>query len=106
MAIIDTSLVIERVVRERPIEENITIITAIEYPAIFGYKGFYGKVVYPEDKDLALAVEIQSKLMKKGLMKGAADLIIAAMAIKIGDGLITSDKNFFDISEVSDLKLI
>ncbi len=39
-------------------------------------------------------------------MKGAADLIIAAISIKLGDGLLTSDRDFFDISEVSSLRIL
>jgi hypothetical protein len=106
MAIIDTSLVIERVIGGNPIEENITVITAIEYPTVLGYKGFYGKILYPEEKDLELAVELQSKLMKKGLMNGTADLIIATIAISSDQALLTTDRDFLDISDVSSLKLV
>jgi hypothetical protein len=106
MTVIDTSLVIERVIGGTPIEEDITVITVIEYPTVLGYKGFYGKILYPEEKDLDLAAEIQSKLMKKGVMKGAADLVIAAIAINSGKALLTTDSDFSDISEVSTLRLL
>lgn len=66
MSIIDTSLAIDRVAEGKAIREGITVITAMEYPLILEYKNFYGRIIYPEKKDLDLAVELQSKLGKRG----------------------------------------
>ena len=74
MNIIDTSLAIDRVAEGKAIREDITVITAMEYPLILEYKNFYGRIIYPEKEDLDLAVELQSKLGKRGAMKGAETL--------------------------------
>jgi len=43
--------------------------------------------------------------MLRGKMKGFADLLNAAIAINNNEELITNDKDFIDIAEVSELKL-
>jgi predicted nucleic acid-binding protein len=106
MSIIDTSLAIDRIAEEKAIEENITIVTAIEYPVILEYKGFTGKVIYADKNDLDLALKLQFRLRERGTMKGAADLIISAIAINKGEALLTADNDFSDISEVSNLRLL
>lgn len=105
MSVIDTTLVIERVSEGKAIRENATIITVIEYPMILEYKYFYGKIFYPEEEDLNFAVELQNKLREIGRMKGAADLIIAAICINKDEPLLTNDSDFDDIQSVSGLKL-
>jgi predicted nucleic acid-binding protein len=82
------------------------VITAIECPVILEYKGFTGKVIYADKNDLDLAVKLQLELRRRGAMKAAADLIIAAIAMDRQEGLLTADNGFLDISEVGNLKLL
>ncbi len=103
--ILDTNLVISRIRRRGTVEESITIITLIEYPSVMEYAGFKGDVIFPTVKDYFLAYDIQRRLMLKGRMKGFADILIASIAINNGEELITDDKDFKDIAEVSSLKL-
>lgn len=105
MMILDTSIAIERIRRRDIISESITIVTLIEYPSILEYSGFKGDVIFPTLKDYYTAYEIQKRLMSKGRMKGFADILIASIAINNDDELITDDKDFIDIAEVSRLKL-
>lgn len=105
MSVIDTSLLIERVNEGKIVNEDITFITLIEYPMITEYKKFSGDVIYPEKEDLDLALELQNKLRKKGRMKNASDLIIAAICINDNEELLTNDGDFDDIADVSDLKV-
>jgi predicted nucleic acid-binding protein len=87
MSIIDTSLLQDRVSEGKPIDEDVSIVSIIEYPAVAEYKYFHGKILYPELADLELARQIQKKLVERGRMKGAADLIISAMCINTGNSL-------------------
>ena len=105
MGIIDTSLVIDRAAEGKLIDENVCIITVIEYPMLLEYGRFHGKVLSPESSELQLALELQKKLAKIGRMKSAADLIIAATCINYNEILLTNDSDFYDIAEVSDLKI-
>lgn len=105
MTIIDTNIAIRRIRKREPITEDITVVTLIEYPFILDYEGFKGSVLFPTMKDYKLAYEIQRKLAEKGKMKSFADLLIASIAINNDDELITSDEDFKDIMEVSQLKL-
>ncbi|MDE1762533.1 MAG: DNA-binding protein [Candidatus Micrarchaeota archaeon] len=95
----------ERTSKGEMINENISMITAIEYPMIFEYDGFCGKILYPEFKDLRLAFNLQKKLERLGRMKGAADLIIAAMCINYSEVLITLDMDFYEIARISSLRM-
>lgn len=45
--ILDTSAVIERVRARRPVVEDITAVTLVEYPRIIYYKHFSGGVIFP-----------------------------------------------------------
>ena len=45
--ILDTSAVIERVRARKPISEDLTIATLVEYPKIIYYRHFSGGVVFP-----------------------------------------------------------
>jgi len=41
LTILDTSIVIDRI-KEKPIQEDITAVTFVEYPRIIFYKHFHG----------------------------------------------------------------
>jgi len=103
--IFDTNIVINRIREKKVINESITVVTLIEYPYILDYAGFNGDIIFPTIKDFYLAYNIQRKLMLRGKMKGFADLLNAAIAINNNEELITNDKDFIDIAEVSELKL-
>ncbi len=105
MVILDTSIVIERVRRKEEISEGITIVTVVEFPRVLEYKGFRGTIYFPEPEDFWLAYDIQRKLCKVGKAKSFADLLIAAICIREDDVLITKDRDFADIAEVSQLKV-
>ncbi|MHB1830140.1 MAG: PIN domain-containing protein [Candidatus Micrarchaeaceae archaeon] len=105
MTIIDTSLVMEKVNEGEAIDEDVSAITMIEYPVLLEYKHFHGEILYPNTEDLRLALGLQESLRKTGMMKSAADLIIAATCINRGIPLLTSDSDFYDISRISKLKL-
>ena len=105
MGIIDTSPVMERVSEGKAINENVSIITLIEYPMLLEYEKFHGEILYPDREDLRLALELQAKLRKIGAMKSAADLIIAATCISNNEPLLTIDRDFGEISDVSNLVL-
>jgi hypothetical protein len=103
--IIDTNLVIDKIRKREIVNESITVVTLIEYPYILEYSGFTGDVIFPTMKDYYLAYEIQKRLMMKDKMKGFADILVAAIAIGNNEKLLTNDKDFIDIAEVSSLKL-
>lgn len=105
MSIIDTSILIDKVSEGKIVSDNITVITLIEYPMILEYKNFSGKVFYPDEKDFNLSPELQQGLRKEGRMKGASDLI-AAICINNNEKLLTSDRDFDDLSKISKLKLL
>ena len=105
MVVLDTSVIIERVKRKEEIIENITAVTFVEYPKIVYYRKFYGKVLFPDIQDFILAYNIQNKLVKLGKAKSFADLLIASICINRNEELITKDKDFLDIANVSDLKV-
>jgi len=103
--ILDTNIVISRIREKKVINESITVVTLVEYPYILDYAGFNGDIIFPTIKDFYLAYNIQRKLMLRGKMKGFADLLNAAIVINNNEELITNDKDFIDIAEVSELKL-
>ena len=103
--ILDTNIVIKRVREKKVINESITVVTLIEYPYILDYAGFNGDIIFPTIKDFYSAYNIQRKLMLRGKMKGFADLLTASIAINNNEELITNNKDFIDIAEVSKLKL-
>ncbi|MFA4639989.1 type II toxin-antitoxin system VapC family toxin [Pyrococcus kukulkanii] len=105
MVILDTNIVIERVKNRQEINENITGVTFVEYPAIVRYKRFYGNILFPTFEDILLTHNIQISLLKIGKPKPFADLVIASICINNGEELVTRDSDFLDIAEVSDLKL-
>jgi predicted nucleic acid-binding protein len=104
--IIDTSAIIERMWEHKPISEDVILISIIEHPKLAEYKRFSGNVLAPDLAEFELAKQIQKKLMERGRMKGAADLIIAATRINAGRSLLAGDRDYEDISMVSDLKVV
>jgi len=105
MTILDTSIIIDRIKKRKEIVEDITIITAAEYPPLLEYSKFYGNVIYPVRKDLDLTIELQIKLRKIGKPKPFSDLLIAAICINRNEELITKDTNFKDITRISKLRV-
>ncbi|RLG49838.1 MAG: hypothetical protein DRN96_08960 [Thermoproteota archaeon] len=65
MAILDTSVVIERVKRREEIREDVTAVTFVEYPKIVYYKKFHGRILSPDIADFVLAHRTQSKLVAR-----------------------------------------
>ena len=102
---IDTNIIIKRVKNKEEIAENITEVSVIEYPPILGYKNFRGRIHLIERRDIAKAIELQRKLRRRGLPKGIADLLIAAICINRNEKLVTMDENFLDIAKVSNLNV-
>ncbi len=64
MTRLDTSIVIDRAKSRKPIQENITAITLIEYPKITHYRHFYGEVIFSIKQDYFLAHELRLKLFE------------------------------------------
>jgi predicted nucleic acid-binding protein len=106
MTVIDTSLLADMMSEGQEIDENVCMISIVEYPLLLDYTRFKGKVLLAELRDFELALEIQRKLMVKGRMKPAADLIIAATCINLGETLRTADSDFEEIRKVSQLKIV
>ncbi len=105
MSIIDTNIAIERTNKNMEIHENITEVTLVEYPPIINYQKFYGKVFVIERKDVLFSIELQRRLRVIGKPKPFADLLIAVICINRKEELITKDRDFLDIAEISDLKV-
>ncbi len=79
MTILDTSVVIDKVKLRKPINEDITVVTLVEYPKIVYYKYFYGGVVFPIRQDFILAHRLQLELLKVGKPQAFSDSLIAAI---------------------------
>jgi len=75
----------------------------IEYPKISGHPLFKGKVYLPTIEDYVLAFNIQKELYRRGKPKSFSDLVITAICINRKEKLITKDKNFKDIKEVTNI---
>jgi len=103
--IIDTNTVIDRFRSNKSIVENITIITAIEFPPVLGYKKFYGKIYTIKPEDQILAIKIQRLLRKTGKPKPSSDILIASICINRNEELLTRDRDFLDIAKVTELKV-
>lgn len=104
MAVLDTSVILDKIRKKEDIRENITVVSMIEYPPILRYIGFKGKIYYPKLEDFKTAYTIQDKLYQVGKMKSFADLILAAICINKKEELVTKDIDFKDIAEASELK--
>lgn len=94
MTILDTSIVIDRVKERKPIREDITAVTFVEYPRIIFYKHFYGGIIFPIRDDFILAHRIQLELLKMGKPQAFADLLVAAITVNRDEELITHDTDF------------
>ena len=105
MAILDTSIVIEKLKNNEQISDNITEVSAIEYPPILSYGKFSGKIFLIQRKDVLLALELQIKLRETGKPKGLSDLLIAAISINRQEELLSRDEDFEDIVKICNLKL-
>ena len=73
---------------------DIAAVTLVEYPRIVYYRKFNGNVRFPLREDCILAHKLQLKLMERGKPQQATDLIIAAIAIRLGEELATMDRDF------------
>jgi len=105
MAVLDMNIVIERFRNGAEIRENITIVTEIEFPPILSYEKFQGNVYTLTPDDQVLAIKIQRLLRKIGKPKPSSDILIASICINRNEELITKDKDFLDITKVSNLKV-
>ncbi|BEP17382.1 type II toxin-antitoxin system VapC family toxin [Pyrofollis japonicus] len=101
MTIYDTSIVIDIAKKGETIDGSITSITLIEYPKIIFYRKFRGNVEFPIKEDYIVAHRLQLKLMEKGNPQQATDLLIAAIAIRLKEELVTRDKDFEVIAKAA-----
>ena len=101
MTIFDTSMVVSRVKLRKPINEDITVVTLVEYPRIIYYKHFYGGVIFPIRQDFILAHKLQLELLKIGKPQAFSDLLVAAIALNRDEELVTHDQDFKYISDVA-----
>jgi len=101
MALLDTSAVILRYKKQESIDDDITIVTVIEFPRIMMYKKFTGRVLFPTMDDYVLAYRLQVKLHKMGNPQSFADLLIAAITINRNETLVTADEDFIGIAEAA-----
>ena len=111
MAILDTNVVIEKVKHKEKIEEDITVLTLIEFPKVAFYERFYGNIVYPEEEDFELASKVQLELLKMGKPQDPVDVLIASIVVNLNVGLTTYDGDFLYIKEAMkslgyDMKLL
>jgi len=98
--ILDTSAVIERVRARKPVTEDITAVTLVEYPEIIYYRHFWGGVVFPVYEDYIVAHRLQQALVGLGKSQAFSDLLVAAVAIN-RDEEATRDGDFEVIGEVA-----
>jgi len=74
-----------------------TIFNIIEYPKALKR---HLEVIYPDNRDYDKAIELMTKLLKKGTPIPTIDLLIASICINHGFILRTKDKHFEKISEI------
>ncbi len=101
MTILDTSIVIDRVRGRKPIVEDITVVTLVEYPRIVYYKHFRGNVIFPVEQDYLTAHKLQLQLLERGQPQAFADLLIASIALNRGEMLVTRDEDFKVIAKAA-----
>jgi len=99
LTILDTSVVIDRVKERKPIHEDITAVTFVEYPRIIYYKHFYGGIILPIRDDFILAHKTQLELLRMGEPQAFADLLVAAIAVNRDEELVTRDEDFKHIHQ-------
>ena len=73
-----------------------TIFGIIEYPPA----SKYCDILFPEEEDFSLAIEISWGLRKIGKPVGAVDVLVASMCINRDMELITKDKDFEIIQSI------
>ncbi len=98
--ILDTSSLIDRVKAGRKISENITIVTALEYPPIINYEKFHGEIFFVTYEDQIMAFTLQKRLREAGKPLSVGDLLIASICINRRETLVTKDKIFKDVAEI------
>jgi len=99
--ILDTSSLIDRVKAGRKINENITIVTALEYLTIMNYEKFHGEIFFVTYEDQVMAFTLQKKLREVGKALSVGDLLIASICIKMRETLVTKDKVFKDVAKIA-----
>lgn len=103
--IADTNVIIDRYKSNEEISENISIVSSMEFTPVLNSELFQGEVYTLTSEDQVLAVKIQKKLRNQGEAVPAPDLLIAAAAINRDEKIVTNDKDFEQISSVSDLSI-
>ncbi|MFB6209162.1 MAG: DNA-binding protein [Candidatus Nanohaloarchaea archaeon] len=103
--ILDTSKAIERYNSEDSIEQNITIVTVIEFTPVVQYEKFSGEIYTVKPEDQIKAIQIQQKLREKGEPAPFPDLLVAAIAINRNETLETADEDFKPIEKATELEL-
>lgn len=101
MTIIDTSVAVDRAKSRRPINEDITAVTLVEFPRIVYYKLFGGRVIFPIRHDFILAHRLQLGLLELGKPQALSDLLVASIAINRNEEVITRDQDLEVISNVA-----
>jgi len=71
MTILDTSVTVDRAKSKKPINEDITAVTLVEFPRIVYYKLFSGRVIFPIRHDFILAHRLQLGLLELGKPSGS-----------------------------------
>lgn len=105
MAVIDTNILIENVKKDLVVQENLTEVSIAEYPPAVNYKKLEGNILIIKREDILFSIELQRELRNTGKPKSFADLLIAAICINRKEKLLTKDKDFLDIAEISDLEI-
>jgi len=59
LAILDTSIIIDKLKNNEQISDNITEVSVIEYPPILSYAKFSGKIFLIQRKDILLALNFR-----------------------------------------------
>ena len=104
-AVLDTSILIDKIRRGEEIHDSISEVSVLEYPPVLKCGKFFGRIYFVQRRDFELALHIQISLRKIGKPKPIPDLIISATCINRDDELITKDEDFLDIASVSDLRV-
>jgi len=61
LVVLDTNVILDRIKGKSNIQENVTVVSVIEFPLILKYVKFKGKVYYAKLEDFKKAYEIQEK---------------------------------------------
>ncbi|MEM1561652.1 MAG: DNA-binding protein [Candidatus Bathyarchaeia archaeon] len=77
MTILDTSVTVDRAKSRKPINEDITAVTLVEFPRIVYYKFFSSRVIFPIRHDFIMA----HRLLELGKPQALSDLLVVSIAI-------------------------